>query len=102
MARPCANAWRGCEGEVTDHAKKSECVNCRATEGRWKKRKTGDVLKRHRNLQLWDHRIQPLLPDDADERLGMSSAPARAPRQGKVTNLPVPHRTFTPPQRKRA
>lgn len=100
--RPCANSWKGCDGEVTDRAKKSECVNCRATEGRWRKRKTGDILKRHRNLQLWDHRISPLLPDDADKKLGISSSPPPASRPAKVSTLPVPHRSFTPPQRKRA
>jgi hypothetical protein len=100
MARPCANAWRGCDGEAT--GKKDECPNCLAHAGRWRKRKTGDILKRHRNLQLWDHRMLPLLPSDADERLGMSTTPPRAPRSAKVANLPIPHKSFSPPQRKRA
>lgn len=88
MSRPCANAWKGCEGEVTDHAKKSECPNCRATEGRWKKRRTAEILQRHRNLTLWDHRITPLLPDDADKRIGITETPPRSA-------LPAPHKTFT-------
>jgi hypothetical protein len=99
--RPCANAWRGCEGEAT--AKREECVNCRATAARWSKRKTSDIVRRHRNLTLWDHRLTPLLPDDADEKMGMSPQPPRSNGKNgsKVTTLPVPHKSFQP-TRKRA
>lgn len=94
MSRPCANAWKGCEGEVTDHARRAECVNCRATEGRWRKRKQAELLQRHRNLTLWDHRIEMLLPDDANERLGISNRPPPVTRTtiaaaAKVTAFPA-------------
>lgn len=105
MSRPCVNSYRGCDGEVTDQAKRGECVNCRATEYRWGKRKTGEIIERHRKLKLYDHRIQGLLPDDADERAGLTAAPPR--RSASVTTLPPraisrPSSQRTTPQRKRA
>jgi hypothetical protein len=98
MSRPCVNQWKGCEGEVTDTAKRGECVNCRSTEYRWRNRKTGDLIERHRKLTLYDFRIQSLLPDDADERAGISTTP---PRRSNVTPLRNLSQRQTP-QRKRA
>lgn len=102
MSRPCANAWKGCDGEVTDQAKKPECVNCRATEGRWRKRKQAELLQRHRNLTLWDHRITSLLPDNADAKLGISNRPPAQRATARITAFPISRSSVTPQQRRRA
>jgi len=78
MSRPCINSNLGCQGEIDDGSVVEECRNCKSAFYRWRKRRPNDIKERHQKLQLYDHRLIPLLPDDDDEK--------KKPR-AKVTQL---------------
>lgn len=55
-----------CSAELSPKARCTECSTCRANLLYWLKRRPAEVLKRRRDLNLYESRMQAILPGDLD------------------------------------
>jgi hypothetical protein len=53
-------AMPNCINELTENARSTFCVNCRASCGRWSRRRPAEILERRPKLHLYDARMEEL------------------------------------------
>lgn len=57
----------GCDNELSPRSRLDECPACRANLISWLKRRPAEVLERRLKLNLYDSRMQAILPGSAEK-----------------------------------
>lgn len=67
-----------CQAELSPRSRSTECPTCRGNLLSWLKRRPAEVLNRRRQLNLYENRMQAILPGDLESLEGKANE-LRAP-----------------------